>query len=102
MGLGVGIFLVVLGLIFVLDVINVDLPGIEDNTLGLILLLAGIAGTFGSGCQTSAAGRSPPAAAVPATPRRETGDRPSPRAPGPRPSTTRVYPSPIRRTRTAR
>lgn len=44
MGLGVGIFLVVLGLIFVLDVINVDLPGIEDNTLGLILLLAGIAG----------------------------------------------------------
>ena len=44
MGLGVGIFLVVLGLIFVLDVINVDLPGIEDNTLGLILLIAGIAG----------------------------------------------------------
>ena len=44
MGLGVGIFLVVLGLIFVLDVINVDLPGIEDNTLGLILLVAGIAG----------------------------------------------------------
>lgn len=43
MGLGVGIFLVVLGLIFLLGVINVDLPGIEDTTLGWILLLAGIA-----------------------------------------------------------
>jgi hypothetical protein len=43
MGLGVGIFLVVLGLIFLLDVINVDLPAIEDTTLGWILLLAGIA-----------------------------------------------------------
>ncbi len=43
MGLGVGIFLVVLGLIFLLGVINVDLPAIEDTTLGWILLLAGIA-----------------------------------------------------------
>ena len=43
MGLGVGIFLVVLGLIFLLEVIQVDLPAIEDVTLGWILLLAGIA-----------------------------------------------------------
>ncbi len=44
MGLGVGIFLVVLGLIFLMGVINVDLPFVEDYTLGLILLVAGIAG----------------------------------------------------------
>jgi hypothetical protein len=44
MGIGVGIFLVVLGLIFLLGVIEVDLPAIEDVTLGWILLLAGIAG----------------------------------------------------------
>jgi hypothetical protein len=43
MGIGVGIFLVVLGLIFLLGVIEVDLPAIEDVTLGWILLLAGIA-----------------------------------------------------------
>lgn len=43
MGLGVGIFLVVLGLIFLLGVVNVDLPAVEDTTLGWILLLAGIA-----------------------------------------------------------
>jgi uncharacterized membrane protein HdeD (DUF308 family) len=43
MGIGVGIFLVVLGLIFLLEVIQVNLPAIQDNTLGWILLLAGIA-----------------------------------------------------------
>lgn len=43
MGLGVGIFLVVLGLIFLLGVINVDISFVEDTTLGWILLLAGIA-----------------------------------------------------------
>jgi hypothetical protein len=42
MGLGVGIFLVVLGLIFLLGVIEVDLPAVEDVTLGWILLIAGI------------------------------------------------------------
>lgn len=42
MGLGVGIFLVVLGLIFLLGVINADLPFVEDYTLGLILLVVGI------------------------------------------------------------
>ena len=43
MGIGVGIFLAVVGLVLMFAV-DVDLPGIEDNTLGLILLLAGIAG----------------------------------------------------------
>jgi hypothetical protein len=43
MGIGVGIFLVVLGLIFLLGVIEVDLPAVEDVTLGWILLIAGIA-----------------------------------------------------------
>jgi hypothetical protein len=42
MGLGVGIFLVVLGLIFLLGVIEVDLPAVEDVTLGWILLIAGV------------------------------------------------------------
>jgi hypothetical protein len=42
MGLGIGILLVVLGLIFLLGVIEVDLPAIEDVTLGWILLIAGI------------------------------------------------------------
>ena len=43
MGIGVGIFLAVVGLILMFAV-DVDIPGIEDNTLGLILLIAGIAG----------------------------------------------------------
>ena len=42
MGLGLGIFLIVLGLIFVSGVIEYDINFIEDNTLGWILLLAGI------------------------------------------------------------
>jgi hypothetical protein len=42
MGLGLGIFLIVLGLIFVTGVIEYDINFIEDNTLGWILLLAGI------------------------------------------------------------
>lgn len=43
MGLGVGVLLVVLGLVFLLGVIEVDLPAIEDTTLGWILLLGGLA-----------------------------------------------------------
>ena len=42
MGLGLGIFLIVLGLIFVTGVINYDITFIEDTTLGWILLAAGI------------------------------------------------------------
>jgi ABC-type antimicrobial peptide transport system permease subunit len=43
MGIGVGIFLTVVGLILMFAV-DVNIPGIEDNTLGLILVIAGIAG----------------------------------------------------------
>lgn len=42
MGLGLGIFLIVLGLIFVSGVINYDISFIEDTTLGWILLAAGV------------------------------------------------------------
>jgi hypothetical protein len=42
MGLGLGIFLIVLGLIFVTGVINYDINFLEDTTLGWILLAAGI------------------------------------------------------------
>ena len=43
MGIGVGIFLAVVGLIL-LFAVEVNIPGIEDDTLGLILILAGVAG----------------------------------------------------------
>ncbi len=42
MGLGLGIFLLVLGLIFVTGVIEYDISFVEDTTLGWILLLAGV------------------------------------------------------------
>ena len=42
MGLGIGIFLIVLGLILVSGVIQYDINFIEDTTLGWILLAAGI------------------------------------------------------------
>jgi uncharacterized membrane protein HdeD (DUF308 family) len=42
MGLGLGIFLLVLGLILVTGVIEYDINFIEDTTLGWILLLAGV------------------------------------------------------------
>ena len=42
MGLGIGIVLIVIGLIFVTGVINVDIGVIEESTLGWILLGAGI------------------------------------------------------------
>lgn len=42
MGLGLGIFLIVLGLILVSGVIEYDITFIEDNTLGWILLAAGV------------------------------------------------------------
>ena len=42
MGLGLGIFLIVLGLILVSGVIEYDINFIEDNTLGWILMVAGV------------------------------------------------------------
>ncbi|WP_262851705.1 DUF6458 family protein [Mumia quercus] len=42
MVIGLGIVLIVLGLIFALDVINIDTSLIDTGTLGWILLIAGI------------------------------------------------------------
>ncbi len=41
MGIGLGIVLIVVGAIFVFA-LNVDLPFVSDNTLGLILIVAGV------------------------------------------------------------
>ncbi|MBW9206450.1 hypothetical protein KV102_13400 [Mumia sp. zg.B53] len=43
MVIGLGIVLIVLGLIFALDVINIDTTVVDTGTLGWILLLAGVA-----------------------------------------------------------
>ena len=42
MAIGLGIVLLVLGLVLVLDAVNVDVPAIDEPTLGWILLLVGI------------------------------------------------------------
>ena len=42
MGIGTGIVLAVLGLIVLTGTIQVDMPWIEDYTLGWILLVAGV------------------------------------------------------------
>ncbi|NYJ01800.1 uncharacterized membrane protein HdeD (DUF308 family) [Nocardioides thalensis] len=42
MAIGSGIVLIVLGLILVLDVINIDTSVVDTATLGWILLIAGI------------------------------------------------------------
>ncbi|MDX6327613.1 MAG: hypothetical protein QOK15_3967 [Nocardioidaceae bacterium] len=42
MGLGIGIFLIVIGLILVTGVINIDTSVIDMTTLGWILLAAGV------------------------------------------------------------
>ena len=43
MGYGGAITLIVLGLIFLTGVIQVDIPGVDEQGLGIILLLGGIA-----------------------------------------------------------
>ena len=43
MSIGGGIALIVLGLIFVLNVVQVDIPWINEYALGLILILGGVA-----------------------------------------------------------
>ena len=43
MGIGGGIALIVIGLVFLLNVIQVDIPGLNEYTLGIILVLGGIA-----------------------------------------------------------
>ena len=42
MAIGLGIVLIVLGLVFALDVINMDTSVVDGQTLGWILLLAGV------------------------------------------------------------
>ena len=42
MGIGGGIVLIVLGLIFLLNVIQVDIPGLNEYMLGMILVLGGV------------------------------------------------------------
>jgi hypothetical protein len=41
MGIGLGIFLIVVGAIF-LFALNIDIPFFTDDTLGIILLVAGL------------------------------------------------------------
>lgn len=43
MGIGGGITLIVLGLILATNVIQADIPGINENALGVILIICGIA-----------------------------------------------------------
>jgi uncharacterized membrane protein HdeD (DUF308 family) len=42
MAVGLGIILIVLGLVLVLDVVNFNISGVDDASLGWILLVAGI------------------------------------------------------------
>ncbi len=41
MAIGLGIVLIVVGLVFVLDVVNIDTTAVDTGTLGWILLVAG-------------------------------------------------------------
>ncbi len=41
MAIGLGIVLIVVGLVLVLDVVNIDTSAIDTGTLGWILLVAG-------------------------------------------------------------
>jgi hypothetical protein len=42
MGIGTGITLIVLGLVLLMHVIQVDIPWVDEYTLGLLLALAGV------------------------------------------------------------
>ncbi|GAB2978538.1 DUF6458 family protein [Nocardioides montaniterrae] len=41
MGIGVGVVLVLAGLILVLDVVNYDIPRVDDHELGWLLVVVG-------------------------------------------------------------
>jgi hypothetical protein len=43
MGLGLGIVLLLGGLVLVLDVIDYDIPNVDDNSLGWLLVVVGAA-----------------------------------------------------------
>jgi uncharacterized membrane protein HdeD (DUF308 family) len=42
MAIGLGIVLIVVGLVLVLDVVNIDTSAVDTGTLGWILLVAGV------------------------------------------------------------
>jgi uncharacterized membrane protein HdeD (DUF308 family) len=42
MAIGLGIVLLVAGLVFLLDVVTLDIPNVADETLGWVLLVAGV------------------------------------------------------------
>ena len=42
MAIGLGIVLIIVGLILVLDVVNIDTSALDTGTLGWILLIAGV------------------------------------------------------------
>jgi hypothetical protein len=43
MGIGVGVVLLLVGLVLTLDVVSYDIPNVDDNGLGVLLIVAGIA-----------------------------------------------------------
>jgi hypothetical protein len=43
MGLGLGIVLLLAGLVLVLDVVTYDIPHVDDNSLGWVLVIVGAA-----------------------------------------------------------
>jgi hypothetical protein len=43
MGLGLGIVLLLAGLVLVLDVVSYDIPNVDDNQLGWLLVIVGAA-----------------------------------------------------------
>ena len=42
MGLGLGIILLLAGLVLVLNVVNYDIPNVDDHQLGVLLIAVGI------------------------------------------------------------
>jgi uncharacterized membrane protein len=42
MGIGLGVFLALVGLVIELDVIEWDIPRVDDDALGWLLIIAGI------------------------------------------------------------
>lgn len=42
MGIGLGIVLILIGLVLVLDIINYNIPHVDDEKLGWVLLIVGV------------------------------------------------------------
>ncbi len=43
MGLGLGIFLLLAGLVLVLDIVRIDFPQVDEPALGILLIVVGVA-----------------------------------------------------------